>query len=63
MARRKPISAQDALREAYAQPGTTDEAAKLFATHRMMASGHDGDIAEAAVIAAFNAHFKIHGAV
>ena len=60
---RKLITAQDALREAYGHGRMTDDEARTFATHRMMASGHDGDIAEAAVIAAFNAHFKTMGAV
>lgn len=67
MARRKQITAQEALREAYAvnwdKRCDVDTLAREFAVKAMVRSGHDRDIAEAAVIAAFNAHFKIAGAV
>jgi len=63
MARRKRITARDALLRAYESTWATDALAQDYATALMVQDGWDEDIAAAAVIAAFNAHFAVAGAV
>ena len=55
----KPITAREALREAYALGAKDDEQAQAMARFLLRFFGVDADIAEAAVIAAFNSHFKV----
>lgn len=60
---RRPISARDALRRAYESKWESDALAQDYAVAVMVMDGWAHDVAEAAVVAAFNQHYRIMGAV
>lgn len=57
----RPITARDAILRAYESRWSSDDLARDYATSLMVIEGWDADVAEAAVMAAFNQHFRVMG--